>query len=312
MPKPKAKAAFIVNVKAEKAAEVSRPSTVAASGTPNKRKHASTAAGGGARPPASPHNNSGTLLSRVQEKIDATAVKQQEVAQTEPADALAVEANAAATEQDGCSEPLQKKLSVQWTSEGSAQVTALSSLGRLQEQDILCDAALIGGSGKRVPVHSVVLAAQSPALLRRLRDGDRELALGAVSDEAVQIVRHWCYGQLIAQDYKPSSLDVNVEVLQLSSELSLPQLAEVCAWHLASGINTSNVVERMKLCEAYGLPRLHAALVQALIQDKSALALVARSSEVLQQPALMRELLGATAEKARKEASQPAAAPLRA
>mmetsp|Transcript_51572 Transcript_51572/g.95429 ORF Transcript_51572/g.95429 Transcript_51572/m.95429 type:complete len:298 (-) Transcript_51572:124-1017(-) len=292
MPKPKAKAVFVV--KAEKPAETSRPSTAA--GSPNKRKHASTAP----RPPASPHN-SGSLLSRVQERVDAA--KQQETAAPEPAAEAAVEASDA----DACKEPLQKKLSVEWTAEGTSQVTALSALARLQEQGLLCDAALVGSSGNSVPVHSVVLAAQSPALLRRLRDGDKELALGSVSDEAVQIVRQWCYGQLNASEYKPSSLDVNVEVLQLSSELSLPQLAEVCAWHLATGINTSNVVARMKLCEAYGLPRLHAALVQALIQDKTALALVARSSEVLQQPALMRELLGATAEQARREASLQAA-----
>mmetsp|Transcript_19605 Transcript_19605/g.45623 ORF Transcript_19605/g.45623 Transcript_19605/m.45623 type:complete len:304 (+) Transcript_19605:93-1004(+) len=264
-----------------------------------KRKHAST----GPRPPASPHAANHT--SRLHSKAEASASQELlvETSAVEVVEAVdqVEDPVPMEEEEDVTGEPGTKKLVVAWDSEVCTQQTAVQALSNLQRQGTLCDAALVGGSGKKVPVHSIVLAAHSPVMLRRLRDGVQEFQLGSASDEALDILMQWCYGNLNAVSYKPSTPEVNAEVLQLSSELSLPQLAEVCAYHLASGITTANVVTRMQLCEAYGLPKLHAALVQALIQDKAALALVARSGEVLQQPALMRELLGASADKARRE-----------
>eukprot|EP00971_Amphidinium_carterae_P041788 821245-Amphidinium_carterae.1 len=91
--------------------------------------------------------------------------------------------------------------------------------------------------------------------------------------------RHWCYGQLIAQDYKPSSLDVNVEVLQLSSELSLPQLAEV--HHVATSLTvwTCSSLNVSVMCGYDGCLIVHS-VSHPTVCSHSALALTTCTCDV--------------------------------
>jgi len=147
-------------------------------------------------------------------------------------------------------------------------------------------------------VHRVVLAAHSDDL------GDRsELDLQSMSREAADILVFFLYGEVAdAAPFSPSNGKVLEEVLQLAFELGLAPLAELCASRLATDTDITNVVARVRLCEQRGLPRLRAALVEALVEDGAALQKVARDVATVSHPALMQELLAAIAMQARAAA----------
>mmetsp|Transcript_122498 Transcript_122498/g.261380 ORF Transcript_122498/g.261380 Transcript_122498/m.261380 type:complete len:339 (+) Transcript_122498:82-1098(+) len=171
------------------------------------------------------------------------------------------------------------------------------SLVKLRSAGRLCDAVVVAGGG-RMPVHRVVLAAHSDALDGRLQGAGAELDLGGVSHEAADILVRWLYGEVSDPSYSPSTAKVNEELLQIASELALKGLSELCALRMAADADTSNIVSRVRLCEEFGLPRLRAALVAALVEDSVALDTVARDAATLGHPALMRELLAAIAVRA--------------
>mmetsp|Transcript_15849 Transcript_15849/g.50725 ORF Transcript_15849/g.50725 Transcript_15849/m.50725 type:complete len:317 (-) Transcript_15849:183-1133(-) len=173
-----------------------------------------------------------------------------------------------------------------------------SGLVALRNGGNLCDAAVLAGGGQRLPVHRLVLAANSDALSSRLQGETGELDLKAYSHEAVELLVRWLYGEVHIGSYAPSSEQVNEEVLRFSSEFRLPPLAELCALHLAKNVEVKNVVARIRLCEEFGLPRLRSTLVGALCEDRHMLDAVARDASTLCHPALMRELLASIARQA--------------
>merc|ERR1712048_117384 len=132
-------------------------------------------------------------------------------------------------------------------------------------------------------------------LSNRLQGSTSELDLQTTSPESAVILVRWLYGEVGEGKYSPSTTKVSEEILQLSWELGLPRLSELCALHLASDVDTTNIVARVRMCEDFGLPRLRAALVSALVQDAQALHVVAEAQATLGHPALMCELLSAIA-----------------
>jgi len=165
----------------------------------------------------------------------------------------------------------------------------------------LCDATVVAGGG-RISVHRVVLAAHSELITDRLTQEEGsdvyELKLEDISHESAEILVRWLYGEVSGDSYTPVSSKVNEEVLQLSSEFGLPGLSELCGVHLAAGLDVTNVVSRICLCDKYGLPRLRTSLVQSLAEDSRALHAVARDPATVGHPELMRELLASLAKKA--------------
>lgn len=141
------------------------------------------------------------------------------------------------------------------------------------------------------------MAAASTTLDERLQLSS-ELDLGKVSHEAADYLVRWIYGEVSSANYRPSTVVVNEEVLQLASEFGMPKLSELGSSRLALGVTISNVVGRIRLCEEFGLPTLRSALVAALIADKQALMAVSQDPMTLGHPALMRELLSAIATRA--------------
>merc|ERR1712146_765961 len=88
---------------------------------------------------------------------------------------------------------------------------------------------------------------------------------------------------------------VNDEVMALSSELGLPPLSEICCARSATSVTPSSFVNRVRLCDKYGLSAYCAALLSALLKDSAGLQTVAKDASTLEHPALMRELLAAVA-----------------
>jgi len=213
-----------------------------------------------------------------------------------PSDAVAL-AHSPLPNKRGASSSLQ----VDYTITGSLHSPLAEGLVNLRRKLHRCDSAILAGGGARIPVHAVVLASQSPILDRRLEEGGPEVDLGNVSHDAADYLVRWIYGEIGVDTYTPANPKVNEEVLRLASELALPLLAQICSTRLAMDVSIKNIVDRIRLCEAFGLPELRAALVSALVEDRTALDAVARDDATLSHPALMRELLAALAAKAIEE-----------
>jgi len=192
-------------------------------------------------------------------------------------------------------------LQVDYAVAGKLHAPLAEGLVQLRRKLHRCDAAILAGGGARIPVHAVVLASQSPVLDRKLEEGGPEVDLGTVSHDAAHYLVRWIYGEISVETYTPANPKVNEEVLRLASELGLPLLAQICSTRLAMDVTIKNVVDRVRLCEAFGLPELRASLVSALVTDRGALDAVARDDATLSHPALMRELLAALAAKAIEE-----------
>lgn len=200
-------------------------------------------------------------------------------------------------------------LQVEYSISGQQIAPLAEGLVGLRRKLHRCDAVILAGGGARIPVHAVVLASQSVVLDRKLEEGGPEVDLGNVSHEAAHYLVRWIYGEISVDTYTPANAKVNEEVLRLASELGLPLLAQICSTRLANDVTIKNVVERVRLCEAFGLPELRAALVSALVDDRHALDAVARDEATLGHPALMRELLASLATKAIEDKQHQAEEP---
>jgi len=194
--------------------------------------------------------------------------------------------------------PVPGRLNVQFhaANEGNGREALYEGLVRLRRNSQLCDVTIISGFG-RIPAHRTVLAAHSEKLAVRL-EAQSELDLQPASHEAVDLVVRWLYGEVGASNFQPTTSQVNKEVLKISSELGLPTLSELCAVRLAEDADTSNVVDSVRLCEEYGLPKLRAALVSAVVEDPLALDAVAKDATTLTHPVLMQQLLASIAAQA--------------
>lgn len=172
-----------------------------------------------------------------------------------------------------------------------------TGLVALRRANKLCDTTVMATSGARIAVHGVVLAAHSELLRNKLNEAGSVIELEFASYEAVDLFVRWAYGEIDAKAYEPSSPKVNEEVLQISSDLQMSQLSELCAMRMADGVDTGNVVDRIRICEDFGLPKLRAALIAGIIKETRVLNSVAQNPATLKHPALMRELLSAIAQK---------------
>jgi len=192
-----------------------------------------------------------------------------------------------------------KRLNVSLDEPQGSSVSALEQgLVKLRRDGRLCDVNIISGFG-RIPAHRTVLAAHSEKLAERFKDQlITELDLQPASHEAVEIVVRWTYGEVSADNFQPTTPKVNEEVLRISFEFGLPLLSELCAARLAETVDTSNAVPSVRLCEEYGLPKLRAAIVKAIVEDSFALDAVAKDPTTLSHPGLMRELLASIAQAA--------------
>merc|ERR1719453_2232345 len=97
-------------------------------------------------------------------------------------------------------------------------------------------------------------------------------------------------------EYAPKTDEINKDVLKLASQFKMPDLTERCTEVLAKDINTTNVVERLGLCEEYQLERLREKIMQQLTSNRKVLNDVAQSKSILAYPLLMQEMLALIAQ----------------
>lgn len=182
--------------------------------------------------------------------------------------------------------------------------------GDLTDVSLLC-------ADQSFKAHQAVLASQSEVFKEGFREGaapnpggKQEVRLADIANpEAVKFMLDFIYrlDTAIWDDYNPRTQDVNRDVLRLAENFRLPGLTQRAMHFVAKDLTTGNVVERLKICEDFGLVILREKILEQLTYNKRALAEVASSPQIMQYPKLMQSMLQLAAGVPDEEKSAPQA-----
>lgn len=184
----------------------------------------------------------------------------------------------------------------------------LSGLQALLSASELCDVQLAAG-GQTFCAHSVVLAAVSGPfreLLLRMSSAGQEGGLtkappfiveleGVSHAESVQAMLACIYGRQRQEGedggYCPSSDGVNRDIIRLAQRFNISQLESQASQWLVTGLNTSNVLDRLMVCEEFGLTGVREKILEQLTANPNALFVLASNPEIQKVPGTLQELL---------------------
>jgi len=152
--------------------------------------------------------------------------------------------------------------------------------------------------------HRCVLATQSEVLRQGLAipagsppsggAAPQEVRLADIENpEAVKYMLDYMYGidESRWQDYNPRTQEINKDVLRLSQNFELPGLTDRAVHWLAKDLSTANVVERLTICDDFGLLSLRELVLEQLTYNKRAFAEVVNSPQIISHPKLMQSML---------------------
>lgn len=178
------------------------------------------------------------------------------------------------------------------------------SLKEIYKANILTDIDLTCCE-KQYPAHAVVLAAQSQVFRKQIQEclstaaGNRpELRLQDIHNpEAVKFMIDYLYEIDDAEwaDYNPRTQEINKDILILAKSFELPGLTGRATRWLAKDLTTGNVVERLSICDEFGLEELREKILEQLTLNRQALSEVANSVQIMKYPRLMQAMLQAAA-----------------
>jgi hypothetical protein len=153
---------------------------------------------------------------------------------------------------------------------------------------------------QRFLAHRVVLAVGSSFLKEGLSasplpgpDMRHEIRVEVANPEAVKIMLDYLYN-LEGNEwtmFNPRTQEINRDVLQLAAQFDLPGLTHRAMHWLGKDLTTGNVVERLQICEDFGLSELSAKIFEQLTYNKAALSEVAHSQQIMSYPKLMQAIL---------------------
>lgn len=188
---------------------------------------------------------------------------------------------------------------------GPAEGKLANGLRDLYKSGAMADVQLVCAD-RTFLAHRVVLAAQSEVFKTGLAITPETAAQGTAgmrqevrlaeihNPEAVQFMLDYIYevdDASVWQDYNPKTQEINKDVLVLARNFRLPGLTERATFWLAKDLTTGNVVERLTICEDFGLDVLRERILGQLANNKKALFEVAHSPQIMQYPNLMQALL---------------------
>lgn len=200
------------------------------------------------------------------------------------------------------------KLVVQYKAKDLPESALMDGISEIFNKGALADVSLIAGESKeKFSAHKLVLAAKSPVLFEMFqqdRPEDRsmqcEVRLYETCAGAVKAFLDFVYNG----EYKPRNEEVNKDVLKLANQFRMPDLIERCAEELAKNVTTTNVVDRLSLCDEFELLKLREKIMQQLTSNKKALHDVVNAQQIVQHPHLMQEMLGLIAQEGAQEQAQ--------
>lgn len=196
------------------------------------------------------------------------------------------------------------KLFVQYKGEDEPEDAFFNSIAEIFNKGLLADVSLIAAEGReKFTAHKLVLAAKSPVLMEMFSHSSSE-----IGDKCEVRLHETCAGAVRSfldfvynREYKPRNEEVNKDVLKLAKQFKMPVLIEKCSEELAKNITTTNVVDKLQLCDEFELSKLRNKIMQQLTSNKKALQDVAESQQILQHPLLLQEMLGLMAKEGAKE-----------
>jgi hypothetical protein len=172
----------------------------------------------------------------------------------------------------------------------------LFRMGHLTDVVLVC-------AQQSFPAHRAVLASQSrifkdafEGLAAQPSPGPntrQEVRLEIANPEAVKIMLNHLYG-LDTDDmatFNPRTQAINRDVLQLAAQFELPGLTQHAMHWLGKDLTTGNLVERLSICEEFGLSELSEKILEQLTYNKAALHEVAHGPQIMNYPKLMQEIL---------------------
>lgn len=205
----------------------------------------------------------------------------------------------------------------------SDRISTITGLQSLLERRELCDVALVvpensagpsAGPAHIFPAHRAVLAAASSKFHEALSklepcgrhsevEGLPKLWLEGISSPgAVPHLLQSVYGggpwrsretpgEANREWYEPLSDAENRDVLLLARRFGLPQLEAKALRYLHRGLNTANVLERLTLCEEFGLTTAKERILQQLTANPEALYALTRDERAVRAPTVLQEML---------------------
>lgn len=184
----------------------------------------------------------------------------------------------------------------------SAEDRLAEGLRELYRDGTMADVQLVCAE-RTFLAHRVVLASQSEVFKQGLTvapsaagpSARQEVRLADIDNpEAVQFMLDFIYevGDASSwKDYNPKTQEINKDVLRLAQNFRLPGLTERATFWLSKDLTTGNVVERLTICEDFGLTDLRERILAQLANNKKALFEVAHSPQIMKYPSLMQALL---------------------
>lgn len=190
-------------------------------------------------------------------------------------------------------------------------------LQELFRKGLLTDVVLVCAQ-QHFPAHRVVLASQS-RVFREAFEGlaaqpspgpnmRQEVRLEIANPEAVKLMLNYLYN-LDTDDwatFNPRTQEINRDVLQLAAQFELPGLTQLAMHWLGKDLTTGNLVERLSICDDFGLSELSEKILEQLTYNKAALHEVAHGPQIMNYPKLMQEILKCAAKPEAEPGAQPA------
>jgi hypothetical protein len=198
--------------------------------------------------------------------------------------------------------------------------TFADDLRELYQQGLCTDVSLVCAE-QNFRAHKAALAARSPVFRDAFADGaaddgaaeSREIRItDAANPEAVKFMLDYIYEAdafaIGGSDYNPGVQDINTDVLRLARAFQLPGLTMRAMHWLAKDITAGDVIERLAICNEFGLEVLKGKVLESLHANRAALADVVNSPKIIQYPELMQLLLqqAASCGKGKEEDDEPA------
>merc|ERR1712146_488273 len=120
-----------------------------------------------------------------------------------------------------------------------------------------------------------------------------ELRVSVANPEAVKIMLDYLYllDEKEWATFNPRTQAVNQDVLQLAAQFQLHGLTQLAMHWLSQDLTTGNVLERLAICDDFGLSELSEKILQQLTNNRAALAEVAHSQQITNHPKLMQSIL---------------------
>jgi len=183
----------------------------------------------------------------------------------------------------------------------AAQDSLSTGLQELYRKGEFTDVVLMCAE-QRFLAHRVVLASRSRCLKEGLASAPtpgmrHEIRLDVANPEAVKIMLDYLY-MIDEKDwalFNPRTQAINREVLQLAKQFELTGLTQQAMHWLSEDLTTGNVVERLSICDEFGLCELSDKILQQLTLNREALAEVAHSQQIMNHPKLMQAILQSAA-----------------